>query len=153
MIFRLVFLLSFSVVFFLQTRAQTEDSPGLSADGKEQSYWEPFYRGELKKTTGKYDDAIAEYDKAIAIYPDFHEAYLERAASKFLKYDFQSALADYDLAIQVLEKKLQDFSNKSEIKKILGNNTSANEDIIQAEKLKPVLTDAYYKRGSVRRFE
>ena len=48
---------------------------------------------------GKHDDAIADYDKAIAINPNVALAYTNRGLAYERKGAFDRAIADYDKAI------------------------------------------------------
>lgn len=123
-----------------------------SGDVNSASAWEAYNRGQTKKTANKLDGAIEEFDKAIAIYPDFYQAAIARGGVKFLKYDFQGALNDYDIAIQTIEKLTQTYSTRSEIKNVLGDTKGAVEEIDALNKLKPFLAEGYYRRGSVKKF-
>jgi len=50
---------------------------------------------------GKYDDAIADYDKAIALDPNVATAYTNRGVTYGRKGDYDRAIADYTKAIAI----------------------------------------------------
>ena len=56
-------------------------------------------RGEAKAQQGDNAGAIADYDHAIAIHPEYPRAYANRADAKAQQGDNAGAAADYDLAI------------------------------------------------------
>jgi tetratricopeptide (TPR) repeat protein len=123
-----------------------------SGDINSTAAWEAFNRGQTKKSANKLDDAIAEFDKAISVNPDFYQAAIARGGTKFLKYDFQGALSDYDMAITIIEKLTQTYSTRSEIKNVLGDTQGSVAELDALNKLKPYLSEAYYRRGSVKKF-
>lgn len=145
--------ISFSLICFSQ--GDSIPPAGLNSaagDVNSTAAWEAFNRGQTKKSANKLDDAIAEFDKAISVNPDFYQAAIARGGSKFLKYDFQGALSDYDMAIQIIEKLTQTYSTRSEIKNVLGDTQGSVAELDALNKLKPFLSEAYYRRGSVKKF-
>ncbi len=50
---------------------------------------------------GKYDDAIADYDKAIALDPNVALAYTNRGGAYYRKGAFDRAIADHSRAVAV----------------------------------------------------
>ena len=50
---------------------------------------------------GKYDDAIAEYDKAIALNPNVVLAYTNRGLAYERKGDKEQAIVDYRKALEI----------------------------------------------------
>jgi tetratricopeptide (TPR) repeat protein len=56
---------------------------------------------------GKHDEAIADYDKAIALDPSFALAYSNRGLAYAKKGDVDRAIADYDKAIADFRKALE----------------------------------------------
>ena len=58
-------------------------------------------RGTAKGNKGDYDGAIADFDRAIAINPNYAEAYYNRGLVKAEQGDYDGAIADYDRAIAI----------------------------------------------------
>ncbi|MGH6907325.1 MAG: tetratricopeptide repeat protein [Aestuariivirga sp.] len=56
-------------------------------------------RGNAYSNKNEYDLAIADYDKAIALNPEYAEAYNNRGNAYYRKGKYDRAIADYDKAI------------------------------------------------------
>src|ERR1019366_8615820 len=56
-------------------------------------------RGNAKQAKGDLDGAIADYDQAIAIQPNFAEYYRNRSVAKKRKGELEAAMADCNKAI------------------------------------------------------
>ena len=62
----------------------------------------PFIKsGKAKFIQGDYRGAIADYDRAIELRPDYAEAYYLRGSAKMGLGDYRGAIADYDRAIEL----------------------------------------------------
>ena len=60
-----------------------------------------FYRGTAYNLKGDYDHAIADYNQAIQLQPNFAEAYKNRGNAHAAKGDTDRAITDFDRAIQL----------------------------------------------------
>ena len=60
-----------------------------------------FNSASRKQANGDWIGAIIDYDKAIALHPDFAVAYYDRGIAKQAKGDSAGALADYNKAIEL----------------------------------------------------
>ena len=60
-----------------------------------------YNRGVAKLKLGDYEDAIADYDQAIALNPDDADAYYNRGIAKRGLGDHDSAIADFDQGIEL----------------------------------------------------
>ncbi|MEL6556446.1 MAG: tetratricopeptide repeat protein, partial [Cyanobacteria bacterium J06621_11] len=58
---------------------------------------------------GDYDRAIADYDKAIEINPDYVSAYFSRGIAWSKQEDYGRAIADYDKAIEIDNESAQAY--------------------------------------------
>lgn len=59
-----------------------------------------FDRANVCELNEKYEEAIANYTKAIGQQPHFPEAYFNRAGDRQLIGDYLNAIADYEMVIQ-----------------------------------------------------
>jgi tetratricopeptide (TPR) repeat protein len=60
------------------------------------------YRGAEYLTTGRDDEAIADFDRALALNPNLSTVYNDRAIAFRRKGDFTRAIADYNEAIRLM---------------------------------------------------
>jgi Flp pilus assembly protein TadD len=57
-------------------------------------------RGAALVDLGQFEEAIASYDKALQIKPDYHEAWSNRGVALMNLGQFEQAIASYDKALQ-----------------------------------------------------
>ncbi len=100
----------------------------------------------------KYDDAQAEYDKAIEVDPNFVEAYVKRGGLKFQKIEFPSAMEDYNRAVEISENLVEMHEYKASIKKVLADFEGSKIEGSKADYMKTRLAEALYHRGHLKRF-
>ena len=62
---------------------------------------EHFNQGYALQNQGKYNEAIAEYDKAIELNKNFANAYSNRGCVYYIKKEYDRAIADYTRAIEL----------------------------------------------------
>ncbi len=60
-----------------------------------------YEQGMAQMTPGHYNDAVKLFTKAIEIYPQLSEAYLERGNAQNISGEKEGAIADYDKAIEM----------------------------------------------------
>lgn len=68
-----------------------------------------YYRGCARVNAMKYDEAIADFEKAIALKPDFADAYFNMGCTYFLMKDEDKACENYKLAEKYGRDNLEDF--------------------------------------------
>ena len=107
---------------------------------------------ESLKKRGKHDEAIQIYTEALEKLPDHYPAIIGRAGTKFLKLDFQGALADYDAGITMMVSLREKYETQAKIKKVFGDVTGEKIELDYANEIKPALADGYYQRGNIKQF-
>ena len=60
-----------------------------------------YNRGAAHMAKGEYDQAIACFDKALAIEPGFAEAYCNRGTAYYEKGQYDPAISDFSKAIEI----------------------------------------------------
>jgi len=108
-------------------------------------------RGFTKDTAGDYGDALADYDQAIRVNPEFVPAWFNRGFMKAQLRDYASAIADFDEAIRRFPGHYEAYNDRGSARNMLGDYANAMTDFTEAIRLKPDFSDAYVNRGSVQR--
>ncbi|MGJ4941047.1 tetratricopeptide repeat protein [Bradyrhizobium sp. HKCCYLS1011] len=70
-------------------------------------------RGLAFRSNGEVDRAIADYDQAIRLMPDYHVAINNRGVALMAKGEFDRAIADFDRAIQLRPDYLAAFGARA----------------------------------------
>lgn len=108
-----------------------------------------FSRGNAYISKGDYDRAVADYDQAIKLQPDFAKAYNNRACAYIIRGDYDYAIIDLNQAIQLQpDSATEAYNNRGFIYTTKGNYNHAIADINQAIHLQPDLAVAYINRGN-----
>jgi tetratricopeptide (TPR) repeat protein len=94
-----------------------------------------------------YDKAIADFNMAIRIDPNYLMAYANRAAAYNGKGDYDKAIADYTQAIQLEPNNATAYNNRAAIYNGKGDYDKAIADANQAIRLNPNLSAAYANRA------
>ena len=68
-----------------------------------------YYRGCARVNALKYDEAIADFEKAIELKPDFADAYFNLGRTYYMKHDEDKACENYKLADKYGRPNLEDF--------------------------------------------
>jgi protein O-mannosyl-transferase len=76
----------------------------------------------------RYDEAIADFSKAIAAYPDDELLYGSRAKAYYFLGNYQEALLDYDRAIALKSDNKRFYYDRALTYRSLGNFVAAQED-------------------------
>jgi len=99
-------------------------------------------------TIGDDEQAIADYDQAIALQPDYAEAYNNRGIAYGAKGDLAHAIADFDQVIALDRDDAEVYNNRGIAYAAKGDFARAIADYDQAIALKPDLAEAYNNRGT-----
>jgi Flp pilus assembly protein TadD len=115
-------------------------APGLTAD-------DFFITAGNKSQKGDYHGAIIDYDKALALNPQFEEIYFRRGVARTLIKDWQGAEADYTRAIAAKPEYAEAHLHRGSIRNTLNNWRGAKSDFDIALALNPNSLPAYIGRG------
>ncbi len=105
-----------------------------------------FNLGYNKDESGDYQGAIADYNQAIKIQPNYAITYNNRGISRYNLKDNEGAISDFNQAIKLKYDYAEAYSNRGLAKSNLGDNQEAILDCNQAIKLKPE-AEAYNNRS------
>jgi lipoprotein NlpI len=96
---------------------------------------------------GDYDNAIRDFDRALALQPGLVVAWRNRGLAHKEKGDFDRALADYDQALVFAPNDARLFNERGVVYVAMSDYTHAIEDFNRAIGLKPDHTPAMMNRG------
>jgi tetratricopeptide (TPR) repeat protein len=123
---------------------RVELSLSFSPDVRAQIYCD---RGWAYLRLKENEHAIADFDRALALKPEYARAYGRRGlAYRFLK-DYQRALVDFDRAIELNPQDTWTYERRGRIYRKLGNYWRAIEDFDRAVELDSSYFWAYFHRG------
>jgi tetratricopeptide (TPR) repeat protein/S1-C subfamily serine protease len=117
---------------------------------KGEKAWAYSNRGLAKSDLGDKKGAIADYDTAIRINPQFSVAYVNRGLAKSALGDKKGAIADFDIAIRINPQLVEAYSNRGITKSDLGDRKGAVADFDTAIRINPQYALAYSNRGIVK---
>jgi len=109
-----------------------------------------FYRAYAKSDLGNKQGAVADYNQAIAINPQYAGSYYNRGLAKYALGDKQGAVIDYTQAIAVNPQHFKAYSNRSGVRREIGDNPGAIADANQAIAINPQYAYAYMNRGNAK---
>ena len=89
------------------------------------------------RNKGRFDRAVEDYDKAIALAPNFALAYYNRAQAHYLAGRFKQALSDADRVTQLNANSASALSLRGLIQEKLGARDAAIADLKRAAALDP----------------
>ena len=105
-------------------------------------------RGLAYSNKASYDQAIQDFDKAVALKPDTPEAFNNRGLAYEQKGDFDRAIQDYDQAIRLQPTYASAFNNRGLIyAERKGDHDRAIRDFDQAIRLRPDFAEALSNRA------
>lgn len=96
-------------------------------------------RGAQAIDRGDYHHAISHFDRALAIDPDFAEAYNQRSLARYYLEDYPAAMADADAAIQRMPCHFGAWSGKGHCHAHLGQMRQALDAYRKALQVNPHL--------------
>src|SRR5262249_26043885 len=95
----------------------------------------------------RYDEALADLNRALVLKPDDPEAFLARGIIRGKRHEPQSAIEDFDQAIRLDPQYAEAFCCRGEVSSSqLKHYERAVRDFTQALTLRSDLIDAYFQR-------
>jgi tetratricopeptide (TPR) repeat protein len=108
-------------------------------------------RGEANADAHKYDDAIADYNMAIGLRPDYAEAYNDRGHAYHWKGgNGDRAIADFTRAIELRPNYPTAYNNRGVVYMAGGHPAQAIAEFDRALELDPSFRNAYVNRANAR---
>jgi tetratricopeptide (TPR) repeat protein len=107
-----------------------------------------FDRGNELIGLGRYEDAIASYDRAIKINPDLHEAWSNRGVALVNLGRYEKAIASYDRAIKIKPDLHETWYNRGVALGNLGRYEEAIDSFDRTIEINPDDHEAWYNRGN-----
>ncbi|MFI6339111.1 tetratricopeptide repeat protein [Streptomyces sp. NPDC050535] len=107
-------------------------------------------RGGVLRHAGAHEQAVAEFDRAIALDPRLARAYRSRAMSRAESGDYPAGIGDLDRAIALAPDDARSFSIRGEYHRVLGDYDAAVRDLDKGIELDSTRDFAWASRGATR---
>ena len=121
-----------------------EDEGGNEVD-REAEEWKK--RGDEQSNLGDFEGAIDSYNQAIALKPDFHQAFSNRGISKYFLKQFEEAIDSYNQAIALKAEFHETLFNRGLAQGKLEKFEAAIDSFNQAILIKPDKHEAFLERA------
>jgi len=106
-------------------------------------------RGIAYYKQGQFDQAMADFNKAIELNPIFPQAFLDRGSIYMQQGRIPQAMADFSQAIAINPKYLEAYNNRSYFYTLTGHLTQALSDLDKIIEINPNYEGAYFNRGNI----
>lgn len=100
-------------------------------------------RGSALLKSRRLDEALDDFDRVIALYPDYARAYHLRGVVKANRGDDLAALADFDEAIKIDAAYGAAYASRATVHQRLGHDDPATEDLAMVANLTRVNLENY----------
>jgi len=110
--------------------------------------WAYSSRGEAHRNKGNFELAIADYDEAIKLRPEYAGHLISRALTYERKKDFQHSLDDYSAAIKIEPNNSSYFNFRAATYMAADDSRRAIADYSEALRLKPDYPYYFFFRAS-----
>jgi tetratricopeptide (TPR) repeat protein len=104
-------------------------------------------RGMAQERLENFEQAKADYNKAIEINPEYANAYNNRGNIKAEQADYKGAIKDYNRAIELNSQFVEAYCNRGIAKENLGDYSEAMENFDRAIEINSEYIDGYLRRG------
>jgi tetratricopeptide (TPR) repeat protein len=106
-------------------------------------------RGATYQMLGKYEAALADYDRAISLDPSDARAYNNRGNTYDALGKVEAALADFDRAVALDPANAEAYNNRGLTFHALGKYGAALVDYDRAIAINPQFSETWYNKGNV----
>ncbi|MCC3413410.1 MULTISPECIES: tetratricopeptide repeat protein [unclassified Microcoleus] len=120
------------------------DEDGQTSEQKAELFFEQAL---LYRSAEDYAKAIASYDKALEIKPDYHEAWYNRGSALDDLGRLEDAIASYDKALEIKPDYHEAWNNRGIALRNLGRLEDAIASYDKALEFKPDDTSAFYNKA------
>lgn len=103
--------------------------------------------GQEKLSPGAYQEAMAHFNRAIQIWPEYSEAYLNRAVAEHDQSHPAAALADLEKALDLDPDSTRAYNERGQIFLENGDARRAIQEFNRSLQVTPTL-DGHYQRGA-----
>jgi len=107
-----------------------------------------FQKGMEFLGPGRYDDAVAQFTRAIAIWPQHAQAYLQRGKVRQVLSEPDAALGDFERALKIEPNLAPAYTARAVIYIERGDFQKALSELDQSIRIQPSV-DAYYQLGQI----
>ncbi|MYT56870.1 tetratricopeptide repeat protein, partial [Streptomyces sp. SID7834] len=111
--------------------------------------WAVGSRAQLFERMGRYEEALADYDRAVVIDPEYAWALGSRARVKKDMGRSEEAVADYSRAVEILPDYAWAFQGRAQVYAGMGRHDEALADFARALELRPGYGWALGNRGEL----
>ena len=91
-----------------------------------------FRDGTDLQRQGEFEEAIAKYDEAVRLEPNFVNAYINRGLAYLGLDQYRRGVEDFDEAIRVDPSSAPAYGNRAMAHALLGNDEAAQQDLDRA---------------------
>jgi tetratricopeptide (TPR) repeat protein len=127
----------------------TRKPAGLSTTSQSQDGLAYLHRGWDYLEKGEWDKAMADFNEAIRLQPDFAEAYCNRGFAYGRKGDWDKAAADYTESLRLNPNQIAAYGNRGIAHGQRGEFDKAIADFTEVIRLNPAHPLSYFQRGGV----
>lgn len=106
-------------------------------------------RGRYYYDSGKYQEAIKDFDMAVKLNPQFVEAYDSLGNAYFKLGNYQEAIKNFSMAIELAPQDADFYYNRGIAYRKTGNYQQAAHDLNTAINLNPQYAEAYFGIGNI----
>jgi tetratricopeptide (TPR) repeat protein len=107
-------------------------------------------RGLTRLNNRDYDGAIADFDKALALEPEFWATYMVRALARDFKGDYDGAISDYGKAIDINPTSAKLYNDRGSVRYKKDDYQGAMVDYDKAIEIEAGYGPAFANRGRAR---